>query len=162
MYTKTKVEEKLIPAGTYEVTIEKMEFKETPTTHRKKISVAYRIRSDVEANGEAKNRVMFDDIWSDRDDDTKYDTDKINRLLSTQTNIPDGTDFKTINDIVATLLGACLRIKISIKYDDYQNKDVNKMFRDSYFPSNFAPKSLNEPIKGNTQGIEISDDELPF
>lgn len=160
MYTKTKVESELIPAGIYEVQIEKMEFKETPTTHRKKISVAFRIRSDIEANGEAKNRLMFDDIWSDKDNDTEYDNRKINILLNTQPNVTEGTEFQTINDVIAMLLGAYLKIKITQKHDTYSDKDVNKI--GYYYASEQAPKSLGSKPTQNTQVIEIDDDDVPF
>lgn len=161
MYTKTKVESELIPAGTYEVQIDAMEFKETPTTHRKKISVKYRIRDDVESNGSAKNRIMFDDIWSDKDNDTEYDNRKINILLNTQPNVTEGTEFQTINDVIAMLLGAYLKIKITQKHDTYSDKDVNKI--GYYYASEQAPKTLNQPAKGNVPpSFEIDDDDVPF
>ena len=112
----------LIPNGKYECQIEKAEFKETPTNHRKKIALTIKIRSDVEQN--FQGRLIFDDIWTSKDDGITYDGHKINRILGTQ-EIAEGTVFDTIQDVVNAMVGSYLVCDIRIKHDDYQDNEIN-------------------------------------
>lgn len=147
----------LIPNGKYECIIEKAEFKETPTNHRKKIALTIKIRSDVEQN--CQGRLIFDDIWTSKDDGITYDEHKINRILGTQ-EIAEGTVFDTIQDVVNAMVGSYLVCDIRIKHDDYQDKDIN--FIHHYETSNAKPQKLGDEPMQNTSAIEIDDDDIPF
>ena len=156
-YIYKKEEYELIGEGDYECTIEKAEFKETPMSHRKKIALTIRIRSDVEQP--CQGRIVFDDIWSSSDDDTRYDEIKINRILGTQ-DIEVGTEFKTIEDVVKVILGAYVKCHIEIKHDNYQDKDVNRV--KYYRTSEKKPQKLgDQPTSDNLDSIEL-DDDIPF
>lgn len=149
--------EELLPEGDYEVILEKAEFKETPTSKRKKIGLAYRIRSDVEQS--CKNRVLFDDIWTDKETNSIYDNKKINRIMGTQ-NIADGKEWKTIQDVVKDMIGIYLIAHVAIKHDDYNNKNVNAI---SYYKeSKHKPQTIGEQASSNLQDFDINEDDIPF
>lgn len=146
-------ESELLPEGDYEVTLEKAEFKETPTSRRKKIGLSYRVRSDVEQP--CKNRVLFDDIWTDKETNSIYDNKKINRIMGTQ-NIADGKEWTTIQDVVKDMLGINLIAHVAVKHDDYNNKDVNAITY--YKESKHKPQTLGN----NATAIDIDEDDIPF
>ena len=116
-----------------------------------------KIRSDVEQN--CQGRLIFDDIWTNKDDGITYDGHKINRILGTQ-EIAEGTVFDTIQDVVKAMVGSYLVCDIRIKHDDYQDKDIN--FIHHYETSNAKPQKLGDEPMQNTSAIEMDDDDIPF
>ena len=62
LYEKSYIHD-LVAEGDYEVYIEEIEKKTLPSG-KEKLSVRYRIRADVEQ--EYKNRVLFEDIWAEK------------------------------------------------------------------------------------------------
>lgn len=148
----------LLPEGDYECYVEKAEFKATKTAGRKKISLQIRVRNDVEQ--ECKNRVLFDDIWSDKETNTVYDGKKINRIMGTQ-DIPDGKEWLTIQDVVKDMIGINLIAHVVKKHDDYNDCDINQI--QYYKTSEHMPQKLgDEPTEKNIPDDFISDDEIPF
>lgn len=148
----------LLPDGDYECYIEKAEFKATKTAGRKKISLQIRVRSDIEQ--ECKNRVLFDDIWSDKETNTVYDGKKINRIMGTQ-DIPDGKEWLTIQDVVKDMIGINLIAHVVKTHDDYNDCDVNQI--KFYKTSEHKPQKLgDEPTAKNIPDDFISDDDIPF
>ena len=59
----------LLKEGEYEVFIEKATIK-TLSTGTQKISLQFRVRTDVEQEG--KNRVIFEDIWKEKENKLIY------------------------------------------------------------------------------------------
>lgn len=148
-------ESELLPEGDYEVSLEKAEFKESPTSRRKKIGLMFRVRSDVEQS--CKNRVLFDDIWTDKETNSIYDNKKINRIMGTQ-DIPDGKEWKTIQDVVNDMVGIYLIAHVAIKHDDYNKKDVNAI---TYYKET-KHKAQTLPNSGNLTALDIDEDDIPF
>ena len=172
----------LVKEGDYEAIIERMEVKTIPSG-KNKLSVAFRIRDDVDQN--YKNKWMFKDIWEEKENPGVFNRKQINQLLGTQT-VTDGQEFASINDVIKFLENAPLIIHISIEFDDYRGEDVNTV---SYFkktkvvpqviqgeedemPQSPVPPMPDvntgdlpsvEPKKEAPQkGVVIGDDELPF
>ena len=155
----------LVQEGDYEATIERMERKTLPSG-KQKLSVMYRIRSDVEQP--YGNKCVFEDIWAEKENPDVFNRKRINKLLGTQ-EIEDGHTFETINDVIDFLIGGKLIVHIGIEFDNYHGEDVNTV---SYYkPSKNKSKKMNElgvgnptieakPVQSGTIGIE--DDELPF
>ena len=139
----------LINEGEYEVVIERMTEGETPNGKRK-IDLMFRFR-DIEGQGYI-NRVLFDTIWKERDTEY-YNRRRINMLLGTQ-DFEDGKTFKNIQAIIDELLGSYLRIKVVIAFDDYRNKDVNKI--QYYMSSQHKPKKVEKKVE------EVAEEDLPF
>lgn len=163
----------LVKEGDYEAIIERMEVKTIPSG-KNKLSVAFRIRDDVDQA--YKNKWMFKDIWESKEEPGVFNRKQVNQLLGTQ-KIEDGQTFDDINQVIKFLEGCPLIIHISIEFDDYRGEDVNAI---SYFkktkvvpqvvggddveedvPQNPAPapKQEKEPAK---EGVVIGDDDLPF
>ena len=153
----------LIKEGDYEATIERMERKTLPSG-KEKLSVMYRIRSDVEGQSYG-NKCIFEDIWAERENPGVFNRKRINQLLGTQ-EIEDGHTFETINDVIDFLLGGNLIIHVGVELDTYHGEDVNTV---SYYKSSkIKPKKIgNVESKSSVEakpvqsGI-IDDDDLPF
>lgn len=157
-YTFTKEENSygLLPEGEYEVVIERIE-EQVSKNGKKNISIMFRVRDDIQQEG--VNRVLFESIWKEKDTDF-YNRKRLNQLIGTQ-HFQDGTVFKDINDVLNNLKGVYLIAVVKVVYNDYKQEDENGI---SYYKtSNHLPKALSsEPVKKNTQGIEIADEDLPF
>lgn len=143
----------LMPNGDYEAVIERMEVK-TTSTGKEKLSIMYRVRSDVEQ--QYKNKCIFEDIWHDKERPNMFNIRRINMLLGTQA-IEPGTTFNGVDEIIEFLLGSYLIIHVNQVFDDYRNEDVNKV--GWYKSSNYKPKSLGTSEK---QTSIVDDEDLPF
>lgn len=150
------VQNDLVSEGDYEVQIERIEKKTLPVSGKEKLSVMFRIRSDVEQPN--KNRVVFEDIWSEKSNPEFFNRKRINQLMGTQ-KIEDGRVFDTISDVIDFLDGSYLRIHVAIEFDDYSGRDRNQV--KYYMSSKFGKKELAKP-EPETEAIPIMEDELPF
>lgn len=153
----------LVKVGEYEALIESLEVR-TTQNGKNKLTVKFRIRSDVEQA--YRNKIMFKDIWEDKEEPDKFNVKQINRLLSTQPDIQNGQEFENINKIIEFLTGKALIIHIAVEFDDYHGVDINTI--DYYKKSKIgAPESLLQSV-GQKPSIEevkkdiISTDDLPF
>ena len=143
----------LIKEGDYEVSIERIERKTLPSG-KEKLSVMYRIRTDVEQ--QYKNKCVFEDIWAERENPKVFNRKRINQLLGTQ-KIEDGTTFETINDVINFLLYNNLIIHITVETDTYRGEDVNMI--QYYKSSKEIPQSVPMKQSGN---LPVVEDDLPF
>lgn len=150
------VQNDLVSEGDYEVQIERIEKKTLPVSGKEKLSVMFRIRSDVEQPN--KNRVVFEDIWSEKSNPEFFNRKRINQLMGTQ-KIEDGHVFDTISDVIDFLDGSYLRIHVAIEFDDYSGRDRNQV--KYYMSSKFGKKELAKP-EPEPDAIPIMEDELPF
>ena len=152
-YTYEKETVGLMKEGDYEVVVERIE-KKTLTSGREKLSIMYRVRSDVEQT--FKNKCLFEDIWQEKENPQFFNRKRINQLLGTQ-EIEDGTTFSSIEDIIDFVSGTYLRVHVGVVFNDYTGEDVNTV---SYYkPSKHKPQKLimKEPTNGS-----IIDYDLPF
>ncbi len=161
----------LIKEGDYEAVIERIERKTLPSG-KEKLSIMYRIRSDVDGQAYG-NKCVFEDIWAERDNPGVFNRKRLNQLMGTQ-DIEDGTTFETINDVIDFLQGGNLIIHISVELDTYHGEDVNVV--SFYKSSKVKPQTLggtpsatpNEPQNATPvadspkQNGIIGDDDLPF
>lgn len=153
-YEKTENEYELLKEGDYECVIEGIEKRTTPNG-KNKLSLKYRVRSDVEQEG--KNRVIFEDIWTETQNPQFYNRKRINQLLGTQ-EIVDGTTFENIDDVISFLLGDYLVCVISKGYDEYSQKDVNRV--KFYKSSKTKSPTITKPTTKVADDLE--QEELPF
>ncbi len=159
-YTYEKGEDfTLVEEGDYEATINKIEIKQTPSG-KEKIAIQYRIRDDVEQK--AKNRIVFEDIWKEKDSPEHFNRKRLNKLLDTQ-ELEDGTVFNSITELLNELAGSYLIIHVTTEFNEYTNKEQNRV---SYYKKSMSkPKSLTgRPISNanNTPSMPNTDDDLPF
>lgn len=147
----------LVETGDYEARLENVERKTLPSG-TEKLSLTWRIRDDVEQK--YKNKVMFEDIWREKESPEHFNRKRINQLLGTQ-DVKEGTIFETINDIINFVTGKCAVIHIVTAFDEYRGEDVNKVAY--YKSSSEKPKKVGEPSpKKDDVAIVVSDDDLPF
>ena len=159
-YSYTKEQSySLVSEGDFEVFVEKMERKVSPSG-KEKLSLTFRIREDVEQG--FKNRVMFEDIWTEKDNPKYFNRKRINKLLNTQEDdLEDGQSFETINDIIDFMVGKPLIIHVAIEFDNYRGDDVNTI--SFYKKSKVGVKSIGKPVNEKPNGnLPIIDDDLPF
>jgi hypothetical protein len=140
----------LIEEGTYEVILEKAETKTLPSG-KEKIAIMFRIRTDIEQP--FQNRVLFEDIWKERDTEF-FNRKRLNMLMGTQ-KFENGKTFASIAELLDELIGSFLQIKVVKTYDDYKQEEVNSI---SYYRSSEhkpqAVSAAKEPA--------ISDEDIPF
>lgn len=152
----------LVKEGDYEATIERIE-KKTMPSGKEKLSVMYRIRTDVDQ--QYGNKPIFEDIWAEKDNPGVFNRKRLNQLLGTQ-EIEDGHTFETINDVIDFLVGGNLIIHVAVSFDDYHGEDVNTV---SFYKSSKAkPKTLDEPTPSKAGGLDpnsgviVDEEDLPF
>lgn len=148
-------EDSLVRDGDYEATIEKIEVKTLPSG-TEKLTIQYRIRKDV--NQPYGNKVLFEDIFHEKNSPEHFNRKRINRLLGTQ-DIKEGTIFESINDIIVFMRGKQLQIHVSIVFSEYYSKDVNTI---SYYKKTEHPFATPTPGGSVPNGETPAEDDLPF
>jgi hypothetical protein len=139
----------LIKEGEYEVILEKAEIKKL-LSGKEKIGIQFRIRTDVEQEG--KNRIIFEDIWKEKDNPQFFNRRRLNLLLATQ-KIENGKTFDTIAELLKFLTGSMLVVKVAVEHDEYRNEEVNKIVY--YRSSKAKPQEVAKPKIAK-------DEDLPF
>ena len=150
-----------LPEGDYEVSVEKIELRTLRTSGKVKVALQLRVRSDVEQEG--KGRVIFDDVWKEKDHPEYFNRKRINMLLGTQ-DVKDGTVFDTIQDVMNALQGARMIAHVALEFDDFRGETINrvKWYRSSKTKPQTLGTASSAPVTSGTASIEMSDDELPF
>ncbi len=160
-FTKAEADLPLIADGDYEAIIEKMEIKTLPTSGKEKIAITFRIRSDVEQ--ESKKRIVYDDIWKEKDNPQYFNRKRLNQLMGTQ-DIKDGTVFNTIKDVMDALQGGAIIIHVGHETDTFRSKEINRV--KWYSSSRFKPQSIGakpaDASPASEPSPEIEDEDLPF
>lgn len=147
-----------LPEGDYEVAVEKIGLK-TLQSGKTKISIWLRVRGDVEQEG--KGRVIFDDVWKEKDHPEYYNRKRINNLLGTQ-DIKDGTVFDTIQDVMLALQGAHMIAHVVQEFDDFRGETINrvKWYRSSKAKPQTLGAAPSAPASSGT--ADIDEEDLPF
>ena len=149
-YEKTS---NLVKTGDYEARLENIERKTLPSG-AEKLSLMWRVRDDIEGQSYG-NKVLFEDIWKEKQSPEHFNRKRINQLLGTQ-NVKEGTVFNNINDIITFMVGRNAIIHVDEVFDDYRGEDVNKI---SYYKtSNNQPKKLGD-IAPATPSSRFADDD---
>jgi hypothetical protein len=135
----------LVEPGEYEAIIENIAVATVPTTGTEKLAITFKIRNDIEQG--FKNRLVFEDIWKEKENPAFFNRKRLNNIMGTQ-EIKDGQQFASIDDIVTFLKGGKLIIVVKKEMDTYRNKEVNRI---AYYRS-----SKVKPQKF------VADKDLPF
>lgn len=143
----------LLPEGDYECVIELMEETTIVSTGTPKVSVKLRVRDDVEQG--YQNRVLFDDIWKEKENKQFYNQKKINRILGAIGGVSEGQEFAGIEDVCKFCTGGYLIAHVVIEHDTYNDKDINRI--------KWYASSKNKPAElGSQKSVELEDPDLPF
>ena len=156
-YTYNKNEGGLMPTGDYEVKLEEMTITIIPSG-KEKLALRFRVRDDIEGQSYG-NKVLFEDIWKEKESPEHFNRKRVNQLLGTQ-EIEDGHIFKDIYEVIEFMKSNnYLVVHVVTTFDEYKGEDVNKIAY--YKSSKHKPQSLGgEQPKKPT--IEIDDNQLPF
>lgn len=152
-YTYEKNDFELIADGEYEVIITDCGVK-TLSTGSEKLAICYKIRDDVEQG--FKGRLVFEDIWHEKENPQVFNRRRINQLLSTQ-EIKDGTTFENEEALSKFLVGKYLVVVVGKEFNDYLGKDLNRV--KYYKDSKHKPQSIDDT---STAEIDPFVDDLPF
>lgn len=142
----------LIKQGEYEVQIVGIDFRET-SNGKEFLSIAMKIRDDVDQP--SQNRLLFDNIWREKDNPDYFNRKRVGSLLGTQ-----GKDIEaeSIEEVIEILEGSYLIAVVSIVHNDYTDMDENKV---KYFK---ASKVGEQTLVSSEEeaALDISSDDLPF
>ena len=183
---KREYETEVVPAGEYECTITNAEFKDSPNTSKKYISLTFLIRNDVKQDCQGKR--VFANIYQVNSyryngkflrkstyeslsptDKTQvvviqeYQDDKVKALLLAQ-DADEGnrkTTFNSIEEIVLFLNGMNCIIKVDVKEpNDFHKTEWN----DVDFRKITRTKHSTQLNAVNAQpfSVEVDDSDLPF
>lgn len=155
-FNKDEVFEKM-PKGDYECFIESMILGETAERSEPKINIRLRVRDDLEQN--MKNRVIFDSIYLDKNNPNVFDTKKINRILSSQSDIKDNQYFETIQDVIEFLVGKS--VLISLNYFNSKDNPEKEYQSLTYKMSKVPPKQIAKNDNNTVVDI-LNEEDLPF
>jgi len=143
----------LVKEGLYEVILEKADTKTLPSG-KEKIGIQFRIRTDVEQD--FGNRVIFEDIWKERDTEF-FNRKRLNQLLGTQ-HFENGKTFANVEELLEAIRGTYLQIKVTEVFDDYRGEPVNGIAY--YRSSENTPQALSS--KEEEKEVVIKDEDIPF
>mgnify|MGYP002520705722 CR=1 FL=1 len=154
MYQYEEQEYSLIPNGKYEGIIT-AEIK-TSKKGKQYVSISFKIRDDIIQP--CKNRVVFDNIFKDKEHPEMFNKKRINSLLGavlTEKEKAEHIKFNSIEDVLKKINGSKVAAAIEIVNNEYTNdKDVNKI---EYYDTTRYP---NQKIELESE--EVSNDDLPF
>ena len=155
----------LIPNGEYEAFIELAEEKALPSGSRV-INLTWKIRDDVEQA--CKGRKVFDTIWPDREDNTKWDRVKMYNIIHNGQDLNDKntrTSFDTLEDFIQYLNGINMRISVQSYTNTRTGETFNEIKRyGGYMPTKAKPQTLGSSTISASSPLEnpIKKDDLPF
>lgn len=164
----------VIDAGDYEVVL-KITKKRTKDLKKDYANLDFKIRDDVEQKFQGSH--VFDKVFRDVANPEWFDTKKFGSILVTQkTREGYKPKWDEVDELIQWLNGAVLKITIEKVFDDYSQKEENRVKYLSYKPTELGP--YVEPVKnaegkkeekqdqaqagGNVENLDIPKDDLPF
>lgn len=154
--TNTKQKSNPLPEGKYECFLDSWEMRTLPVSGKEKISLKFIVREDIDQP--CQRRVVFDDLWRDREDPKFWTTWKVNALIATQPEITKGTRFEEIGDVLNFLTGKLMLLSVGI--DEYNGKQYNVVkYRDV---TKHPFKTVGGQQAQPAPSFEEDDDGLPF
>ena len=159
----------VVDAGEYEVVLS-ISKKWTLDNSKDYANCDFLIRDDLDQKFPGAH--IFDKAWRDKANPLWFDLKKLGTMLVTQKEKPDyKTTFDENDEIIQYLNGACMKITVTKEYDDYSQKEINKVKYLSYKASTAKPYVKAEPAKeplslDAAKAVSnkpiIDEDELPF
>lgn len=152
----------LIPEGQYECTA-KCEGEKIKVSGTKSIALSWRIREDVLQL--CQGRVIFDDIYPDKNDPSKYNDRKIYDIIFGGQNQNDPKSrfkFDDYDDLCQYLNGINMLIKVEI--NEYNGVKRNRVAFSGYSPTKVKGQTLGstEPAKASEDVDDVLPDDVPF
>lgn len=147
-YSKAK-EFASITDGTYETFIEKA-VQDATKNGADFINIHFRIRKDFQQ--EFQNNIIFHRIFAKKEDG-KCPEGVIHNLAK-QAGIPEGTQFKSLDDYLNQLLNKCLKITVKNETSEYNGNTYNNLNVKRIEKSDIP--SMVNPVE------EFKEDDLPF
>jgi len=157
MTIKTDYSEKLIKDGEYEVTVSLARSMLSKAGTTEFLRITFAMRTDVDG----QERGNIDDVVFKNKETGEYNARRLNNLCKSA-GIPEGTVFEDVEDLLKSLEGSNLRIVVKTMFDDYRQKEINKI---SYFKPTAQPllkAGQNTSNKTETAKVEVKDEDLPW
>lgn len=138
-----------IKDGTYEVSIDKAA-QDATKGGADFLNIQFRIRKDFQQD--FQNNIIFHRIFAKKEDG-KYPAGAI-MTLAKAAGIPDGTQYKDLDDYLGQLLGKCLKVTVKNEKSEYQGKTYENLNVKRMEKSDIVP--LADPT------LAVTEDSLPF
>lgn len=149
---KEKKEFEQLPAATYEVVIEKIDYK-TTSNGKEYLSFSMKIREDIASNNEKYRKWhIFETAW--KDVDGQYSFFVLQNLVNTQPRESESIEFENVEEVIKFLTGAYLKVKITYE----ANKNLETVQRRKYYPTDYKAVIQEKPEYEEI----INDNDLPF
>lgn len=130
----------VLPEGYYEVYIDAVDEPEAQGAIEKS-TVRFRVRDDVDAQGDSKGRVLFVNLSTNPSIAWKLSN------IATAAGVPAGTGFETLNDYLDAINGASMKVKVAHRvYNEKTYADIK-----SFYPTNLKPYDV--PAKGSDSDL---------
>lgn len=149
----------LIPEGNWEVVVKEAKEK-TTEGGRKHINIQLTVRNDV--NQKYKNKVIFDTIWTKKDDNETYNMANL-QTVAKALDIPNGKAYTSLEELLADWQGK--GAKVYVKHEEYNG---NKNARVKGWNKTDAP-GINHVWKEKAASSSdyadmtpIKDEDIPF
>lgn len=149
--TEVKEQSELVADGIYEGVI-KMEMR-TSLAGKNYISIQVRIRDDIEQG--FKNRVIFDMITKDKNNENEFVKWKVFKILKA-IDCPNNKEFGDYEEYMDFVTGKFLRIKVGNKLDNYANKNKN------YIADYMITENPANTLEADLQEIQLPEEDIPF
>ena len=152
----------LIPEGEYECTA-KCDGEKTTQSGTETIALSWRIRDDIPQG--CPGRVIFDDIYRDKNNPNQYNDRKIYDIIfggQDQNDPKSRFKFEDYDDLCQHLNGLNMRIQVEI--NEYNGVKRNRVKFGGYHPSQAKAQVLGAPASpvAASSGLEELDDDVPF
>ncbi|MDY4510757.1 DUF669 domain-containing protein [Streptococcus hyovaginalis] len=138
-----------IKDGTYEVSIDKAA-QDATKGGADFLNIQFRIRKEFQQD--FQNNIIFHRIFAKKEDG-KYPAGAI-MTLAKAAGIPDGTQYKDLDDYLGQLLGKCLKVTVKNEKSEYQGKTYENLNVKRMEKSDIVP--LADPT------LAVTEDSLPF
>lgn len=138
-----------IKDGTYEVSIDKAT-QDATKGGADFLNIQFRIRKDFQQD--FQNNIIFHRLFAKKEDG-KYPVGSIMNLAKAA-GIPDGTQYKDLDDYLSQLLGKCLKVTVKNEKSEWQGKTYENLNVKRMEKSDIVP--LADP------SLAVTEDSLPF
>ena len=153
----------LVDGGDYEVIL-KAEKRTVQSTGKTKLALDFKIRDDVDQK--FKNKHVFDDAWTDKNNPHWFDLAKLNNLIKSQKGLPTYKEtFSDVDECIQFLNGLQMIITVTKEFDDYTGEDRNRVKYLSARPTKHYSANVGAaeaPAESVDAGSPLPETDLPF
>lgn len=152
--------------GTYEAVFYMMNEDTNPNTGNPFIRVDLIIRNDVDQK--YQNAHLFDQMYKAKATG-KYSMRRL-AWMASAAGLDEGREYNSLDELCSDFIGRPVRVTVKNSDENYNGKTYHHVNLTSWQKTKFPnmqhqwKKKPNQvdPFKGNSNGVEVSDDDIPF